>query len=79
MLGDVLRIEVEGVVKATGPGRMVIAKKNVRYWFVSNAKLVEVENCDVLKAMKKDERRRLHGKNARIVIEIEEEVVGREG
>jgi ABC-type antimicrobial peptide transport system ATPase subunit len=72
MLGDVLRIEIEGVVKATGPGKMVIAKKNVRYWFVSNAKLVEVENCDVLKSMKKDERRRLHGKTARVIIEVVE-------
>jgi len=67
-----MKIEFEGVVRATGSGRIVIAKKDVRYWFVSNAKLVEVENCDALKAMKKEERRRLHGKTAKVTIEVDE-------
>ncbi|MEM3403747.1 MAG: hypothetical protein QXJ17_04365 [Nitrososphaeria archaeon] len=66
-----MEIELEGVVRATGPGRMVIAKERVRYWFVKNAKLVEVENCEALKAMGKGERRKLHGKHVKIVIEIE--------
>jgi hypothetical protein len=67
-----MRIQSEGVVRATGPGRMVIAKESVRYWLVQNAKPVEVENCDVLKAMKKEDRRKLHGKRACIVAEVQE-------
>jgi hypothetical protein len=68
-----MEIVIEGVVRATGPGRMIIAKEGVRYWFVSNAKLVEIENCDQLKRMKKPERKKLHGKLAKVIIRIEVE------
>jgi hypothetical protein len=68
-----MEIVIEGVVRATGPGRMIIAKEGVRYWFIQNAKLVEVENCDQLKRMKKPERMKLHGKLAKVVIQIEVE------
>lgn len=66
-----MEIVIEGVVRATGPGRMIIAKKNVRYWFIQNAKLVEIENCEDLKRMKKPERKKLHGKPAKVIIQIE--------
>lgn len=66
-----LVIELDGVVKKVEPGKMTIAKKNVRYWLIKNATIAEIENCPQLKAMKKETRLKLRGKNAKVIIQVE--------
>ncbi|MEM3870939.1 MAG: hypothetical protein QXE05_00015 [Nitrososphaeria archaeon] len=67
-------IEMEGIVKDVGPGWMKIAEKNVRYWILKNATIATIEKCPQLKAMKKDERKKLRGKNAKIIIQVGDDV-----